>query len=252
MTLSTEADERLEGSQFRQFMYTMAEQGTAFPVFYGYQLDGIFQTDAEAAAHPPAFGDYNQAGKFIFRDVNNDGVINADDRTVIGDPHPDFTGGLNIDIGYKGFNLSTRIYGSYGNELVNYVHRWIDFGQFLGNRSKKRLYESWGSPYLSDNSKAVLPKISASDAIDQYPSSYFVEDASYLRMQNLQLSYNVSNILKSRLREIVIYGHVTNVFTLTNYSGLDPEINRSGVNMGIDAGAWPTPRQFLFGINIGI
>ncbi len=251
--LSPVADERLEGGDFRQMRYTMAETGTAFPVFYGYKIDGIFQTDAEAAAHPPAFGtSYNQAGKFKFRDVNGDGVINADDRTIIGSPHPDFTGGLNFDLNYRGFRLSTRFYGSYGNELVNYVNRWIDFGQFLGNRSKKRLYESWGSPYLSDNSKATMPKISFSDEIDQYASSYFVEDASYLRMQNLQLGYDLTNILNLNVRQMFIYAHMTNLFTLTNYTGLDPEVNRGGVNMGIDAGAWPTPRQFMLGINIGI
>ena len=251
--LSPVADERLEGSQFRQLMYTMAETGTAFPVFYGYIVDGIFQTDAEAAAHPEAFGtSYNEAGKFKFRDVNGDGVINSDDRTIIGDPHPDFTGGLNIDLNYRGFSLSTRLYGSYGNELVNYVNRWIDFGQFLGNRSKKRLYESWGSPYLDDNSKASLPKISFSDEIDQYPSTYFVEDASYLRLQNLQLGYDLTNILNLNVRQMLFYVHITNLFTLTNYTGLDPEVRRGGVNMGVDAGGWPTPRQFMLGINIGI
>ncbi len=246
--------ERLEGSNFREMMYTMAESGTAFPVFYGYQIDGIFQSDQEAAGHPVAFGDesYNQAGKFKFRDVNGDGVINADDRTIIGDPHPDFTAGLNIDLGYRGFSLSTRIYGSYGNELVNYVNRWIDFGQFLGNRSKKRLYESWGSPYLDNNANASMPKISFSDEIDQYPSSYFVEDASFLRMQNLQLGYDLTRIVRLNVREVQIYGHITNVFTITNYSGLDPEVNRTGVNMGIDDGRWPTPRTFMIGINIGI
>ena len=252
VNLSAAAEERLEGSMFREMRYTMAETGTPFPVFWGYIVDGIFQNEAEASGHPPAFGDYNAPGKFKFRDVNGDGIIDGNDRTIIGNPHPDFTAGLNIDLSYKGFHLSTRLYGSYGNEMMNYVNRWIDFGQFLGNRSKKRLYESWGSPYLEDNSKAKMPKISFRDEIDQYPSSHFLEDASYLRMQNLQLSYNVTNILRLNVREIIVYGHITNVFTLTNYTGLDPEINVIGVNMGVDRGAWPTPRQFMLGINIGI
>jgi hypothetical protein len=97
-----------------------------------------------------------------------------------------------------------------------------------------------------------MPIAIANDQQMQLPSTYFVEDGSYLRMQQLRLSYDLKNIIKTiNLRNIQVYGEITNVFTLTNYSGLDPEISMSGIDMGVDLGAWPTPRGFMFGLNIG-
>lgn len=256
--LTGEEGEFMSGGSFREMIYTRAQSGTAFPEFYGYIVDGIFQTQAEADAHPPAFGQdgtYNEPGHFKYRDINKDGVINEDDRTYIGDPHPDFTAGLRIALMYKGFTLSTRLYTSYGNDMVNYVRRWLDFQQFLGARSYRRLYESWGSPYLDDNKNATMPKAESNDRPSQEPSTYFVEDASYLRMTNLRFSYDLANIdmIKNlNFRRFELYGQVTNAFTITDYSGLDPELNAGGVDQGVDQGAWPTPRQFMFGINIGL
>ncbi|MCF8335503.1 MAG: SusC/RagA family TonB-linked outer membrane protein, partial [Bacteroidales bacterium] len=253
--LSGIEEEFMEGDYFREMLYTRAEKGTQFPEFYGYKVEGIFQTQSEADAHPPAFGEdgtYNEPGHFKYKDVNGDGVINADDRTYIGDPHPDFTAGFNLTMNYKGFHLRANLYSSYGNEMVNYVRRWIDFNQFLGNRSERRLYESWGSPYLDDNENATMPKAEFTDNGSQVPSSYFVEDASFLRMENLRLSYDLGNLLEgANFRNIRIYGQATNLFTITDYSGLDPEVNTGGVNRGVDRGAWPTPRQFMFGVNFG-
>jgi len=253
--LSGDNNEFIQGGTARGLSYTRAESGFAYPEFYGYVIDGIFQSEEEADAHPPAFGElgtYNEAGNFQFRDVNKDGVINADDRTYIGSPHPDFTAGLNINISYKGFSLTSRLYGSYGNENVNLVNRYLDFHIFQGNRSKKRLYESWGSPYLSDNADATMPKALFSDTGSQEPSTYFVEDASYLRMQTLRLGYDLGNLLPVLgFRNFMLYAQATNLFTLTKYTGLDPEINASGMNAGVDRGTWPTPRRFLFGVNFG-
>ncbi|MGM0531992.1 MAG: SusC/RagA family TonB-linked outer membrane protein [Bacteroidota bacterium] len=253
--LSNVEEEFMEGDYLREMLYTRAEEGTQFPEFYGYKVEGIFQSQEEADAHPPAFGedgDYNEPGHFKYKDVNGDGVINADDRTYIGDPHPDFTAGFNLRMSYKGFHLRANLYSSYGNEMVNYVRRWIDFNQFLGNRSKRRLYESWGSPYLDDNENATMPKAEDNDDGSQVPSTYFVEDASFLRMQNLRLSYDLGNLVdEANFRNIRVYGQATNLFTITNYSGLDPEVNTGGINRGVDQGAWPTPRQFMFGVNFG-
>jgi hypothetical protein len=136
--------------------------------------------------------------------------------------------------------------------MVNYVRRFIDFVQFSGGRSYDRLYNSWGSPYLKDNTKAKLPMAETDDTQSQTVSSAFVEDASYLRLKNLKLGYDMNRLLNTKLRTFQIFGQVSNVFTITKYSGLDPEVNISGANMGVDQGAWPTPRQILFGVNIGI
>ncbi len=252
--LSAQADEFLTGSELRQMHYTRAETGTQFPEFYGYIVDGIFQTQEEADTHPEAFGGgYNEEGRFKYRDVNGDGEINSDDRTYIGDPHPLFTSGLRLNVNYKGFSASTRLYASYGNDMVNYVRRWIDFNQFQGNRSTRRLYESWGSPYLDDNSNATMPKAEGNDSNSQLPSTYFVEDASYLRMQQLRLGYDLMNVLNvQNVRNVRLYVQGTNLFTITGYSGLDPEVNAGGANRGIDRGAWPTSRQFMLGIDVGL
>ncbi len=259
MKLSDDPDLYIDAGSERQKTYTRFAAGTAFPEFFGYQVDGIFQTQAEADAHPQ-YGDteYNQPGHFKYRDISGpdgvpDGKITPDDRTFIGSPHPDFTSGLNLNLGYGNFDLNMFFYGSYGNELVNYVTRWIDYGMFNGGLSKDALYNSWGSPYLDNNANAKLPMLDQAD-ISQEPSTAFVEDASYLRMKNLKLSYTIpSNILeRAQIKSIRVYGSVSNLFTLTKYSGLDPEVRSSGRDAGLDRGAWPTPRQIMFGVNIGL
>ena len=254
--------EFLDGGAYRQEIYTRTMTGTAFPEFFGYIVDGIFQTEAEASAHPVRVGlpNYNKPGHYKFRDYNGDGVINEDDRTFIGSPHPKFTGGLNFNFEYKMFDLNGQFYSSYGNKMVNQVSRWIDFVQFDGGRSKDRLYNSWGSPYLSDWSKARLPMAEVDDTSSQTASTAFIEDASYLRLRNLQLGCNLSKLLHVRdIKSLRVFLQVTNLFTFTKYSGLDPEVNISGTasrnnsrNYGVDAGSWPTPRQILFGVNIGL
>ncbi len=259
--LAGTSGEILQGSAFREQVYTRTQSGRAFPEFYGYVVEGIFQTDAEAAAWPTAFGatgTYNKAGHYKYKDLNDDKVINDLDRTYIGSPHPDFTAGLNFNVSYKGFDLYALFYCSYGNDMVNYVRRFTDFVQFAGGRSYDRLYNSWGSPYLKDNTKAKLPMAETDDTKSQVVSSAFIEDASYLRLKNLKLGYDLNRILKTKLRTLQVYGQVSNLFTITKYSGLDPEVNinssdmTGGSNMGVDQGAWPTPRQFIFGLNIGI
>jgi TonB-linked SusC/RagA family outer membrane protein len=247
--------EVLQGTAYREQIYTRTQSGRAFPEFFGYKVLGIFQTAEEAAAWPKAFGatgTYNKPGHYKYADLNSDGVINDADRTYIGSPHPDFTAGLNLSVTYKGFDLYALFYCSYGNDMVNYVRRFIDFVQFSGGRSYDRLYNSWGSPYLKDNTKAKLPMAETDDTQSQTVSSAFIEDASYLRLKNLKLGYDLNRIIHSKLRTLQIFGQVSNVFTITKYSGLDPEVNIGGANMGVDQGAWPTPRQILFGVNIGI
>ncbi len=251
MKLSDDVEEYLVMGWQRQMAYTRATVGTAFPEFYGYVVEGIFQSQAEADAHP-AFGDYNAPGRFKYQDTNGDGVITPADMTYIGNPHPDFTGGLNIDLGYGNIDLNMFFYGSYGNDMINYVRRWIDFGMFNGGKSADALYNSWGSPYV-DNAQAKLPIHDLAEG-SQQPSTHFVEDGSFLRLKNLRLGYRLPQELTNRLQiqNVRIYGQVTNLFTITNYSGLDPELNTAGGNMGMDMGAWPTPRQIMFGVSLGL
>ena len=233
----------------RQVNYSAATNGHAFPEFYGFIVEGIYQSDADAAAGPQ-YGTYNAAGHFKYKDLDGDGLITIDkDRTFIGNPHPDLTGGLNIDLGYAGFDLNMFFYGSYGNDMINYVSRWVDYGMFNGGLSKDALYNSW----TPTNTGARLPKLDQA-ARSQDASTAFIEDGSYLRMKSLRLGYTVPQtwISKVNLQSLRVYVQATNLFTLTKYSGLDPELNSSGMSLGVDRGAWPTPRQIMFGLSIGL
>jgi TonB-linked SusC/RagA family outer membrane protein len=252
--ISAKDTEFLNGGDFRQMTYTRATKGTSFPEFYGLIVDGFFQTQEEADAYPKEYGGtYNLAGHFKFRDVNGDGVVNDNDRSYIGSPHPKFTAGLNADVAYKGFSLSAFFYSSYGNKLANYVSRWIDYTQFTGNRTKDRLYKSWGSPKLASNADAILP-LADVNTVSQYPSTAFLEDGSFLRLKTLQLGYtlpkSISQKLNMNLMQVYVQG--TNLFTLTKYKGLDPEVSRGGVNLGVDDGQWPTARQFVIGLRLDL
>jgi len=252
--LTGEEGEYLQGWSIREQYYTQAEQGTSYPEFYGYKVLGIFQTEEEAANHPSAFGEdgtYNQPGHFKYKDVNGDGVITDDDRTYLGNPHPDFTGSLNGFISYKQFDLSVQFYGSYGNDISNVERRSLDFNFFQRNRGKRRLYESWGSPYLDDNKNAKMPIAETDDSDSQLPSSYYIEDGSFLRLQRIQLGYSLPST-STELRQLRFYVTASNLFTLTDFSGLDPEISWDGMGGGINLGNWPTPRRFTIGVKIGI
>jgi TonB-linked SusC/RagA family outer membrane protein len=245
------------GSGFREKIYTRTQNGRAFPEFFGYITEGIFQTAEEAAAWPKAFGasgTYNKPGSFKYKDVDGNGYIDANDRVYIGSPHPKFTAGLSLAVAYKGISLSTTLYSSVGNKIINYVSRFIDYTQFESGKSHRRLYESWGSPYLKSNADATMPMIAANDSQHQEPSTSFMENGSYLRMRTLRLAYDLNSLsfIKNNLRTLQIYFQASNLFTITKYKGLDPEIYNAGINMGIDSGAWPTPKQFMFGIVFGI
>ncbi|MEM1122366.1 MAG: SusC/RagA family TonB-linked outer membrane protein, partial [Bacteroidota bacterium] len=248
----------LPGRDLRGQVYTRAQTGRSFPEFYGYVVDGIFQNQAEVDAHP-ANGDYNEPGNLKIRDVNGDGVITPDDRTFIGNPNPDFIAGLRLGFDYKGFDFSATLYASVGNDLVNYTARFRRYGLFQGPKSPDRLYRSWGSPFLADNADAVLPKALSTVSFEQNASTEYIEDGSFLRMQNIQLGYNLPSAVLEKLNMsgMRIYLMSENLFTITGYSGLNPEIlgtnnngNSSDINRGIDVGAWPASRRIMFGLNV--
>lgn len=250
--LSDNEDEFIVGSQQRAQRYTRAETGTAFPEFFGYVVDGIFQSQAEADAHAPN-GDYNQPGNLIIRDVDGDGEITPEDRTYIGNPNPDYTVGLNLRMEYKNFDFTASLYTSQGNDAINYYNRFTRYGLFQGPKSADRLFRSWGSPYLANNADAVLPKASSQTSFEQNTHSDLVEDASFFRLQNAQIGFNVpERILNSLdLSAMRIYLMGTNLFTITDYSGLDAEVFvNNEIDRGLDRGNWPAPRQIILGLDI--
>lgn len=230
--------------------------GRPIASYYGYYVDGIFQSDDEAKA-APQFGTYNRAGSFKFRDVNGDGVVTPADRTFIGSPHPDFSYGINVNVGYKNFDLTVFGQGVQGNEIFNYVRYWTDFQVFQGNRSKRMLEDSW-RPGKTD---AILPQLRSTDATSQQVSTYFLEDGSYLRLKNVQLSYSLPNRLTERLGigSLQVYVQGQNILTLTNYTGMDPDINlrssgsdNQDTHLGVDEGAYPVAKSYLVGLRLGL
>lgn len=258
-------DDFLPGFALRSPAVTRSVPGRPISSFYGYIIDGIMQSEAEVANHARFPGYYDSeiivdgtvmkgVGKFKFRDINNDGIINGEDQTFIGDPHPDFTYGLNINLTYKNLDFTLFGQGVQGNDLFNHTRYWTDFELFQGNRSRRMLYDSW----RPDNPDALLPILDANDAQSGVPSTYFVEDGSYFRLKNVQLGYTFPESITGKLKatSLRVYVQAQNLFTITSYSGLDPEINLRNYNsgsdreIGVDFAGYPTPRSFIVGLNV--
>lgn len=235
---------------------SVTQQGYPVASFFGYTVDGIFQNDAEGAAHAVQFGggQMNKAGAFKFRDINADGIINAGDRAIIGSPHPDFIYGINLSLGYKNFSLDIFGQGVYGNKLFNYVRYWTDFPTFGGNRSQRFYEQSW-EPGKTD---ALLPIWRSNDVVSSQPSTYYLEDGSYFRLKNVQLSYTLPVNIAKRLGlgSARFYLQGQNLATFTKYEGLDPEINLRAYGagndrqLGVDEGVYPAFRSYNVGANI--
>lgn len=250
------ANTRYFGFTTRLPAMTVTQAGQPISSFFGYVIDGIFQSDDEALKAPPQFGGgaNNKAGQFHFRDVNGDSKIDANDRTIIGNPHPDFTYGFNAQVNYKNFGLTVFAQGVQGNQIFNYVRYWTDFPTFGGNRSREMLEDSW-RPGKTD---AKLPQLRSNDVISSNPSTYYIENGSYLRFKNIQLSYNLPESLLKRfgISQFRIYIQGQNLWTITPYTGLDPEINlrnydpNNDRHMGVDEGAYPLAKVYLVGANL--
>ncbi|HMJ67671.1 MAG TPA: TonB-dependent receptor [Cyclobacteriaceae bacterium] len=242
-------DERIQN-------FVVTQQDYPVSSFFGYTIDGIFQTQEEASAAPVnQLGvNENRPGRFNFRDINGDGFINTKDLSIIGNPHPDFTYGINVNVNYKNFGLVLFGAGVYGNDIFNYVKYWTDFPTFAGNRNVRMLEESW-RPGKTD---AILPGLTSSDQVSILPSTYYIEKGSYFRMKNIQLTYNLPKLFISKLglSTARVYVQTQNLFTITKYSGMDPEINLRNYTagndrqLGVDGGAYPTAKQYVIGLNL--
>lgn len=177
--------------------------------------------------------------------------IDPKDRTFIGNPNPDFTYGLNLAFTYKNFDVSTFFYGSQGNDIFNNNKWWVDFWpSFQGQKSQDLLYRSW----TPSNTSATVPKASnkSNFSTNTVSSSYYLEDGSFLRMKNLQVGYTLpaASLSKVYMKSVRVYVQAVNLFTITKYSGLDPEIGGGDRAFGVDAGNYPSVKQFIIGLNL--
>jgi TonB-dependent starch-binding outer membrane protein SusC len=227
------------------------EVGQPVSAFYGYIVDGLFQSAADVETS--AKQDGAEAGFFKYRDVNGDNQITADDRAFIGNPNPDFTYGLNLGVTYKNFDVTAFFYGSQGNDIFNYNKWWLDFWpSFQNQKSTDLLYDSW----TPENPGASVPKASnkSNFSTNTQSSSYYIENGSFMRLKNLQIGYNVPQTLiqKIGLSNARVFVQAVNLFTIKKYSGLDPDVNNGDdINFGVDAGAYPLVKTFTFGLNVG-
>ncbi|MFZ6009453.1 MAG: SusC/RagA family TonB-linked outer membrane protein [Bacteroidota bacterium] len=227
------------------------EEGRAISEFYGYQVQGLFQSQAEVTSAPTQDG--AEPGFFRYADINGDGEIDSDDRVFMGNPNPDFTYGLNLSLVWKGFDLTAFLYGSKGNDIFNFNKWWIDFWpSFQGQKSLDLLNNSW----TPERPGASTPKASnkSNFSTNTQSVSYYVENGSFLRMKNIQIGYMIPQdiIGKIGLTTARVYIQGVNLFTATKYSGLDPELGGDDRSFGVDHGNYPVVKQFLVGVNIGL
>ena len=224
-----------------------------FPIssFYGWTADGYFQNEEEVNQHADQQG--KAVGRIRFKDLNNDGVINDDDKGAIGSPHPDFVLGTNLGFNAGPIDFSAFLFASIGNEIFNYQKLFDVFSFFSSNVRRDVVYNSW----RPDNPDAPYPINDLNDIFSISPSTFYVEDASYLRVKNVQIGYTFPNdIAGGAFSNLRIYLQGQNLLTFTGYSGLDPapsNFQQSGLNgdlwNGYDFGNYPAERKFLIGIN---
>lgn len=238
---------------------TRTQVGQPISSFYGYVVEGIFQSEEEVASAPDqGFGSpADGVGRFRYRNIDGDENIDADDRTFIGSPHPDFTYGMNLNAEYKGFDISAFFQGSQGNDIYNYEKIYTDFPTFFNGNRSVRVLDSW----TPTNTGASLPQLSSVITNNEAgPNTYFVEDGSYLRLKNLQVGYNFSKDMLDTLglSNLRVYLQGTNIFTITDYTGFDPEIrprlNNDGtpnnLEIGIDDNVYPLAQVYTIGVNL--
>ncbi len=257
ISLNDKPDEIRFGSTLRNSIYNASKAGYPISSYYGYVVEGIFNTWDEISRHPKYNPDpngvdtYSKPGMFRYKDVNGDGVITADDRTFMGNPHPKFTYGLNIDLKYKNWDVAMFFQGVQGNRLLNYL-LWDGFAYV---NTKRHLYESWTEERYTNGDKITMPIITRDVTQLHLPNSAFLEDGSFFRMKSLTIGYNLPSGLADRLkmRGARIYAQTTNLFTITRYTGLDPEVTPvNNLTLGIDNGVYPTSQTVMVGLEINL
>ena len=222
------------------------EVGKPLGYFYGYKTDGIFQNQAEVDAHPSqlALGANAAPGDLRYVDSNGDGVIDTKDKANIGDPIPDATMGFNVQLNYKNLDFALYTFASVGNDMVRNYERTLSDANRLDY-----VLDRWTGQGTSNST----PRVTTGATANTVFSDYYVEDASYFRIQNIQLGYTLSpNISqKAGITKLRIYTGVNNLYTFTKYKGFDPGAsNGAPIGGGIDYGFYPIPRTYLLGLNI--
>ncbi len=238
------------------------ETGHPISSFHGFVIDGFFNSAGDIAKGPLMSGNPGVIGSWKYKDMNGDNNITDADRVYLGSPHPDFQMGLNLGLDYKAFDFTAFLFWNQGNEIYNYAKYYTDLRVFVGGVSQTVLNDSW----TPTNTNAKLPALGAGAAngftsfTTTTSNSYYVEDGSYLRAKTVQLGYTLpqSVLNKLKLERIRIYVQAQNLFTITKYSGPDPDLSilsrdpggLRDLYIGVDLSGFPNPKQYLFGLSV--
>ena len=258
--LSEDVDQRIEGGSFHALeYYTLTEIGSEVGAFWGYQVEGIFNSQSEIDAltyvddngiTQQTYGPNVGPGDYRFVDQNNDGILNEEDKVNIGSPYPDFTLGFTGDFSYKGFDLNLFLYWNYGNEIFNTVKVFTETPYEQTNMVSYMLTDAW----TPDNPDATIAQLGG-DRQNNYAraSDAFIESGSFLRFKNISLGYTIPQNIsrKAKIEKLRFYVALQNYFTISKYSGRDPEL---GSTWGVfvqkaDLGNYTIPKTLNFGIN---
>ena len=233
---------------------TRSEVNSSVARFWGYRSTGIFQSESEVNAHSKdgkLIQPNAKPGDLIFFDKNGDGQITDADKEWVGNPLPDFTAGFNLNLEYKGFDLRAYFYGVVGADIMDASSVFYNSGKDIYNSLAGRYDKSW----RPGNENAKYPRLSSRDENGNYQkfSDFLLQDGSYLRLKDLQIGYTFKPgaIAKLGMSKLRVYLATQNLFTITGYSGFEPETSSSTVTtLGIDYGNYPSARTFLFGLNL--
>lgn len=243
--------------------------------FYGRVADGYFRDQAEIdqlnqtaraiTGDPTALYQQGAApGRIKFRDVNGDGLVTGDDRTIIGNPHPDFTAGLDLSVRWKAWDFSATLFGSFGNDIFDVQKEFYVFRNFSTNVRSDLLTDSYCLPGDAgctnpNDPNAKYPRLDFNDAFSRQVSSYYIEDGSYVRLRTLQIGYTVPPGWIRWIPAARLYLQAENLFTITGYPGLDPSLPAAYIfgpagdirdqYRGVDRGTYPSNRTFTFGMS---
>ncbi len=238
---TTQSDSLIRAGSILGNLVTVTTPGHPIGSFTGYNVTGIFQNQEQVDALPSLFG--QQPGDFIYEDIDGNGIINADDRTIIGSPIPKFIFGFGFEIGYKLVRLSLDFQGQTGNKIYNGKNQ----NRFSTFNFEGRVRDRWTTDSPSDTE----PRLSSASG-NYPPSTYFIEDGSFLRLRTAQLNFDFPQSFRDRLSlgPSSFYLRSTNIFTLTRFTGYSPEVGGSPLASGIDNGLYPITTVYSAGLNI--
>lgn len=228
------------------------EEGLPISQFYGYVVDGLFQNQTEVTSYTNEYGEAMQPnaqpGDFRYKDINLDGKIDENDKTYIGNPFPDLMVGFNLNAAYKGFDFQAQFYGTFGNDIYN-----LNKERYFGLNGSNVLAGTLNAAWHGEGTSYDIPRLSVDDPNGNYtkPSSYFVESGSYFRCKLLQIGYTLPKSVMGNV-QLRVSLSAQNLFTITGYSGMDPETASMGsaTEAGIDWTGYPNPRTILLGLNL--